>query len=283
MKLEPQSRPRKVRASEILGQEAQAPEVFFDVRRDVPREDLQDWKDSLAKSYNENSAVKRIQVFSAVKLLDFFPEEVERFRACPWLKEAWITYFKNFFKTLDYNSNKLGETARAYKTAVDFMKVFPEARVELLAGRDEENDFQLLLQSISNHPFNIQYLSTMLQFWPDRRAEILQSTDPSLALADIRRYPGRLGTAVPVLLVFPEYRRELGELVVGELEWKVLLNQAREEAREKYYEIPRYYELVQQLQLLASPDAHLDEQGKLVVRPVRGLGQRPGLPVRPEV
>lgn len=53
MKLEPQSRPRKVRAAEVLGPEAQTPQGFFDVRRDIPREDLQDWKDSLDQDYGK--------------------------------------------------------------------------------------------------------------------------------------------------------------------------------------------------------------------------------------
>lgn len=232
----------------------------------------------------KNSAVKRIQVFSAAKLLDFFPGEVEHFRACPWLKEAWIAYFNNFTKTMDYQSYPGAEMTKAYATAVDFIRAFPEARAELLAGHDEEADFQLLLQSISEHVFNIAYVPTMLQFWPDRRAEILQHTNPAPAIVDIKKYPeNRLGTAVPVLLVFPEYRHELQELLVGELKWKELLSEARKEAGEKYYNIPRYYSLIQQLQLLAYKDAHIDEQGKLVVQPVRGLGQRPGLPVRPDV
>lgn len=283
MKLEhrPPRRPSP-KAAEALGTPPEQLEMLFDVEKEVPQDEFEQYKKWLEGVQPASEDRKNIVASAWYGLLH--PEYRELMRQSPWLKKFWIKYFANEMqKAVDEHlkGQRVSAIRNVFDLAGSFVQVFPESRADL---KLTEQAYEWLLENFPpSHESQIYNTAViLLELWPERREVIMPTYFPEGA-------PKELGSILDNwtlsnrLLLFPELRpaaashlNQKKEQYTTEISyWRERFETGESDATGAFNDYLR------NLAILSAEHAWIDETGmEHIEMPKAGMRQDRPLPTR---
>lgn len=311
MKLEPRPKNKRGRAAEILHTEPPVKSEIFDPRLDLPPgalERIKAWVHQHPGSVQEARYLvqtawigwvdpayqQAIQENTGVRDLEY-NEFVDR-RNGKRLQLASAP--KDEAEDAKF---KLTEKAAAYLDLADLLEAFPEVRNRIQAPEFADDFQEVSAYAVSSHvdghsisiANRIQDLKTLIQVWPEHRAQIIQAlaeggqarqewfVEQTEAEDSITH---ALATAANLVAVFPELRPLVEEVVKKRMpEIQTKLQEMHTELEENEWNFHGYQWFIKYLTIVGAESAFLDARGDLQVhlRPLGLGGNKQPLPARP--
>lgn len=206
MKLEPRPKTKRFKTVEALGTPNEQPDMLFDVEKEVPQDEFEQYKRWLVGEKPASEQEKKNVVASAWYGL-LHPEYRELMRQSTWLKQVWINYFANNMQASvgeRLKGNRLYAIRNSFDIAASFGQVFPESRGEL---RLTEQAYEWIVENFppSNESQTYNIAVVLLELWPERREVIMSKYFPEGVPAELENINDNWVLSNRLLL-FPELR-----------------------------------------------------------------------------